>query len=295
MCCCCIAFLVGPDLIFPSFFLRKGGGKENKKEEKIMAEYERCLRFDIITPIRELLRQGQLWINKDKLIEFKMTVFYDSPWIHVNPALDRKCGLWSRIMFNRYKIIPKGCMQCWKLSAHPGNLDEAFKMLELQKRLGLASKTGMELRDYSGNLDGWTSIWHCPLGCGLKKAREQHSLVEKAIQEKFGMDAPELVLKRGCTEMEKGIGASDKWETTATWEFKEKLIEAVFIPWPDASPPQYLEPYIKKKWIERAASCGDSTYLKHCEKPIISPLVFYHESDHKNEDFEPLKEIGEGP
>jgi len=232
------------------------------------------LQFDIITPIQGLFKQGHLWINKDGLIETKMVFPYNSPWIFVNPAKDRDCGFWSKIMFNCYKIIPMGCMKCWKLAAKPRNLDEAFKMLTLQRKLGLPSKTGMEQRDYSGNLGGWASIWHCSLDYGLKEAKEQYSLVKEKIQEEVG-DLP-LILKKGCTAMEKVMGPSDKWQTTEDWRIKENLIEEAFAPWPIFSPPKYLEPYVIKTWIEQAAAHGDSTYLKYCEKPIVTPIVTYN-------------------
>lgn len=235
------------------------------------------LQFDIITPIQGLLQQGRLWINKDGLIETKMVFPHDSPWLFVNPDKERDCGLWSKIMFNYYKIIPKGCMKCWKIATKPRTLDEAFKMLAFQEKLGLPSKTGMETRDYSGNLGGWASIWHCSLSYGLEEAREQYALVKKKMQDEFG-ELP-LVLKRGCTAMEKVMGPSDKWKTTEDWEIKERQIEAAFAPWPVFTPPKYLEPYIKRRWIEYAAAHGDLTYLKYCSNPINPSLVFYHRGE----------------
>jgi len=254
-----------------------------------MAKYEELCFFDILEPIKGLLDRGVYWINLDGLVETKVAISHLSPWRHAKHAEDRSCAFCAQVLFTYYHILPKDCMNCWKIVAHPKDYAQACEMLELQKEFGVPSKTGMEERQYSGSLGGWSSFWYCPLDGGLDEARTVFTLVEQTVRKRFGEDAPKVILKRGCTEMEKMAGPSDKWQYPLTAQIKEQLVRAAYVPRISHPHPRMLEVHIEKKWIEWAAAHGDLSYLKEVESPIISPQVFYHESEHKVEDFEPLK------
>ena len=255
-----------------------------------MALYEDLCFFDVLAPIRGLLERGSCWINKEGQVESKIVISYQSPWLHAKHAEDRTCGFWTRIMFVFYKILPRGCVNCWKVVSRPRNLDEAYKMFALQKKLDLPSKTGMEQRGYSGHYGGWGSFWYCPLGGGLEGARETFAKVEEQIKREFGKDAPEVILKRGCTEMEKMAGPSDKWEYPKEVEMKERMINAVWVPQFTSPPqPKMLKVHIERQWIEWAAEHDDLTYLEQCDRPIISPQVHYNGSIHSDKDFCPIE------
>ncbi len=255
-----------------------------------MALYEELRFVDLVAPMLPLIHAKRWQINLDKKFEVAPGRGYDenSPWIHTKFDGDRNCGLWSGVMFKVFRIVPKGCFDCWKVVTRPRNLKETMAVLELQKKMNLPSKVGMEQRDYSGKLGGWGAFWYCPLGGGLAGARKHHRMVEKAVHKKV---SPELnvFLKRACTEMEMGLGPTEKWVYQKEWEMFEELIVASFEPLAEPGlAPKFLEMHVMRKWIEWASSHGDETYLEYVDNPIVSDYDRYNGSIHRDKDFGPI-------
>ena len=255
-----------------------------------MALYEELRSVDLVAPMLHLLRSKQYLINLDGKFDAAPGRGYneDTPWLHARFPCDRKCNLWSKIMFGVYRIVPKGCFDCWKVVTKPRNLKEAMKMREMQVEMDIPAKVGMEKRDYTENIGGWGAFWYCPLDGGLAGARKHHAMVEKAVHKEIAPDL-DVFLKRACTELEMGLGPTENWEYPKEWEMLENLIEAAFEPFPDAGlAPKLLDVHVIRTWIDYAAAYGDKTYLDYVDEPFTKGYVQYNGSIHADKDYEPI-------
>ena len=258
-----------------------------------MALYEELREIDVLAPIAAQLRAGVFklrLIDGEIRIAAKTSIKIDKPWIDAKYCTERKCDLWLTTYFKYYRIIPRGCRNCWKVVFKPRNLKEAFEVLDLQHKQGFPSKTGMEERPHSGGQGGWSSFWYAPLRGGLAGGRRLHRTVQRDLKQRFGRGA---VLKRGCTEMERhtfqsGLGKSDEWEKGAEFfDKKEALLATV---WrlnkvKMESPPPMQVAYITMKWIEHEAEFGDSSHQDYCDGPLLEGLMNYEKSVHSERDF----------
>ena len=262
--------------------------KEEKERDREFNYEELCF-FDVLEPIKHLLDRGIYWINREGLIESRTSISHESPWLFGARLGDRECRFWGAIIFAFYGFIPRGCQNCWKVVGHPKDLEEAIEVWKFQRKLGVPSKTGMEQRNYSGHLGGWSSFWYAPLDGGLVGGRRLFESIKRALRKEFGNEAMKVRLKRGCTEMEQKVGPTDGWKYRIEHEIREKLIKAAFAPTFDAEVPKVLEVSIKKQWIEWAATHGDMSYLKYTQGKIIRSPVWYDGSIHSEKDLGPVE------
>ena len=258
-----------------------------------MGLYEELREIDVLGPIAPQLERGIYKIEEvdgKPRITGNTVVKIGKRWIDAKFCPERECANWLYVYFKYYRIIPRGCRNCWKVVFRPKNLKEAFEVLDLQRKQGFPSKTGIEERPHSGNQGGWSSFWYAPLRGGLAGGRRLHRTVQRDLKQRFGRGA---VLKRGCTEMERhtfqsGLGKSDEWEKGAEFfDKKEALLATV---WrlnkvKMESPPPMQVAYITMKWIEHAAEFGDASHLDYCDGPLLEGLMNYEKSVHSERDF----------
>lgn len=244
--------------------------------------YDELSLGDILSPITRQLREGRLILGIDGRITDKARIDSERPWITAVEEKERNCSKWLTIYFSIYRIIPLGCRNCWKVAFHPKTLADAFETLEIQREMGISSKTGLEKRRQTGAEGGYSSFWYVPLGGGLSKGRGIFEEVEKILEERLGY-SDGLILKRGCTEIEHFffniLGNSQNWDKRAdAFNATERLLDSVF-----DIPKEYLglapkicENRIKKDWIEWAFEHGDETYLKYTGgRSLVPPLFNY--------------------
>jgi hypothetical protein len=88
----------------------------------------------------------------------------------------------------------------------------------------------------------------------------------------------QVILKRGCTEMEHEAGPSDQWEVSDEQVVIETLVREWIVLTPDIKEqPQPIIWRTMRKWIEHARMNGDKTYLKFTAgKPIVPGYITYH-------------------
>ena len=189
-----------------------------------MAIYNDLRRRDILIMCFDLLKSGFLVIRDvDGKIDFgPATSAWDVPWHYVVQKGTLNCLLWSKVMFNVVfkkapvsltdgKVwVPSGCQQCFKVVARPKTLKQLFATVELQKRLNWHAKCGIEHRAHVFGLYG--AYWYSR---GLEQGVECYKRVRAAVDDDplLGADV-DVILKRGCTEMEMMAGPSDKYELT---------------------------------------------------------------------------------
>ncbi len=249
------------------------GRKLGMKDEKF---FDDMAKIDVLRPIEGALRDHMLLLGNDGIVRSRLRArLIDSDWIHIRRASDRICGKWMRFYWEVYKLLPKGCMGCWKICMKLNTLEQAMAVHQLQERMDLPSKTGIEKRFYAES--PFSAFWYSPLAEGLEGARKLHKKISKQVHRECDSSI-KVVLKRGCTELEIGLGPSDTWERPEGADALELLLDATFEDPPSTVPTTQIERvHIYANWrlhwrtIERARS-----------------LITYMGSIHNERDYPPV-------
>lgn len=237
--------------------------------------YSKLERFDICSILEPLLNAGY-YIGENDRITKRSTLTHRTPWCHIYPANNKECGLWHGVLFNHFKIIPKGCHECWKVVVRPRTLKELFALEEVEQSLGHPAKCGIEVRAYTpAHYGGYF------YNNSLDEGRACYEMVRKAMDEHIGKDVG-VILKRGCTEMEIFGGPSPFWAIKPEDEELEDYVadrldvRGAF----GVRQPDFMKTSVHKRWIQWAFSNNDKTYLEYTGgKPLYPPAVLYHEGD----------------
>lgn len=179
-------------------------------------------KVDIVNTVREDIQRGIARIEGKKIVYNISQFNADTPWIFAELPKDRECGKWHKVYFDKFHILPRGCMHCWKVVARPKNLDELLGVRKLQAKMGLPSKCGVEMRPSETYKGIHLAFWYGPLG-DLEGSRELCKVVRRRVRGALSLDTP-VILKRGCTEMENTFGPSHLWEYTPEMRFMEDLL-----------------------------------------------------------------------
>lgn len=247
-----------------------------------MGLYEKMKAMDVVDPIAADVRNKAVELTDEKIVVTEKLVD-DMPWIHQRLAEDRECTRHSTVYSKLYGFIPQNCHHCFKIVARPKTLRDLFKVREIQKKLDRPSKCGIEEREHVHALYG--AYWYCPISEGLKGARELYQTVRAEVEESLG-EGTSVILKRGCTEMELAHGPSDRWTYTAADAQREMHLDGHYeVKRRERVQPAYIENRTIRRWIEWAYSHGDNTYLDYTDGPLTRPVVTYHDSEHRDEDF----------
>jgi hypothetical protein len=223
---------------------------------------------DPIEDFQKLFENRGLHIRDDGKIEPNMGRTWNSPWVHIRIAGNRDCFLWKDVMFPAYNFVPSGCQSCWKTVVRPSTLEQLMGLYEIQKKLDLPSKCGIELREYVHGLYG--GYFYAD---SLEEGREQYRIVREAVPAEIP-----VILKRACTEYEMKIGPSNKWEVTEYQKKIERYISDIFVSDVKRIPqPEFLVENVMKKWVRWAYAHGDPTYKLYTGAMKLYPdYVTYH-------------------
>ena len=264
-----------------------------------MGLYEELCAADVLGPIEGEIDSGRMQIHEidgQAKILLRKNYLPHGPWVNALISTDRLCPKWVGIYFKFYRFIPKGCRHCWKIVWTGDTFEQLMKINEIQQEMMLESKCGIERRANTGKLGKYQGFWYAPLNKGLDGARKlRKELLERLMREPV-LGGPNLILKRGCTEMEQQWPPSDKWDEYAEkfgWDRDEALCNAVFVDDHEYKPiPLLMKVNVMKGWMEYAAAHGDETVNKFADKPLIVPLMKYERSIHSGKDY-PGYEVGE--
>ncbi len=152
-----------------------------------------------------------------------------SPWIFIKRGRFRKCSLWQfwEEMFPTFDgapYIPVGCQSCWKVVIRPKNVFELFMLYEVLKASDLPSKCGTDLRSYTPPYGGFV---YCD---SIDQGKEYFSLLQPMVAEQVSPEtAGKMILKRGCTELDRKM-PSDQWKLTEGQVLLERYLNDIFIP-----------------------------------------------------------------
>ena len=247
-----------------------------------MGLYEKMKAMDVVAPVAADVKNKAVELTDEKIVVTEKLV-EDMPWVHQRLAEDRECTRHSTVYSKLYGFIPQNCHHCFKIVVRPKTLRDLFKVREIQKKLDRPSKCGIEEREHVHALYG--AYWYCPISEGLKGARELYKTVRAEVEASLDQGTG-VILKRGCTEMELAHGPSDRWTYTAAHAQQEMHLDSRYeVKRRDKIQPEYLEARTIRRWIEWAYSHGDATYLDYTDGPLTRPVVTYHDSKHRDEDF----------
>lgn len=249
-----------------------------------MAMYEELCGRDIIAKLGPNLGPGRMQISsttgKIVMPEF---IAPEIPWIVTKIPQELKCRLPFSVFFqifgNDIGMPPIVCQGCYKVVVRPRNLDELFKLQQLQEDIFteddriLGCKLGIEKRLFVHGLYGGYFY-----NRGWAKGKSCYNFVRKVIDKEISPEVP-VILKRACTEMEMKFGDSRKWEITDRQRAIEQALYSCFQEEPVTAPqPDYVKIHIMRTWVEWACMYGDSTYLNHTDKPIHAEYIHYHDN-----------------
>jgi hypothetical protein len=160
-----------------------------------MKEYERLLAIDVIQPVERLIDQGQLDVDADShIIPNHKFRFADHSWVHHEVDNERRCSKWMDVYWNRYRLISSGCFGCWKIVVTPETLKQLFAVHELQAKMDLPSKCGMERRPNTQGL--YHGFWYAPLSEGLEGGRKLYKKIRKEMKQNGILNKVPIILKR---------------------------------------------------------------------------------------------------
>jgi hypothetical protein len=233
------------------------------------------------------MRGWRLRVTDGKLVPPDSYQLPMVPWHYNKSAFD--CVLWSTVMFNCVgqsfdrPFIPSRCQNCFKVVIEPRTIVELFALDKLMDgELGKAvpaCKCGIEVRDYVGRRFGGYVY-----GIGFEQGKRNYKVTREMIDDHplLGPEVP-VILKNGCTEMERATGGSHNWRLTEKQQITERWIEehVAYTPHIIGQPPHIVR-HIHGKWIRFAWVFGDrkNAELFTGGKPIeLSPVTFHeHES-----------------
>lgn len=260
-----------------------------------MSYYKEISQDNLIRLLAGKLRSGAFSLrSSDQRFVANVQFLWDTPWVHVNPSYRSNCYLWKDITFHEIieknlprekQFAPAGCQECFKVVVRPKTLKQLFALQELQERMQLPSKCGIEIRQsVFGNYGGYF------YNRGLEEGLECYKKVrlEVDVDRELGPGV-KVLLKRACTEMEHGLGPSNKWELTkGQLDFEIKLRNHFVDDIPMCKQTEESKNYVKARWIERAYDVGDETVFEYnAGEPLHPDYVTYH---HLLEEYEEKKQ-----
>ena len=187
------------------------------------------------------------------------------------------------IVFNKTRVIPRFCFDCYKILIEPRTVVELFKLLMVFERIALpddnSRKCMIEGReDSSGAYKGFI---YCR---SIKEGKKVLDIMQKVVADEVSPDIP-VVLKRGCSEYtaaypmyspsEPGV---KPMEYNKAWQAYEDLIDSnlnitekgpavvnagddiVYTP---------AEIFAMHYWLRYAATIGDKSYLKLTDREVL--------------------------
>ncbi len=239
--------------------------------------YDDLRNQDLIEMMGPAVANGTYRVQLDGKLKADTGMTSESPWHHVNFIEGINCELWHQIMFDIVgqktgKFIPKACQECWKVVVRPRTLKELFTLLDVQLRLDLPSKCGIERRASVSGLYGGYFYTE-----SLKQGLERYEQVRAEVDQHLSPDV-EVRLKRACTEFELAFPDSRTW-SVKDWQLPVEALTEAFITQDNLTmkqPPMVLV-HVHRRWIEWAYQNGDVTYLEYTGgKPLYPPATTYH-------------------
>ena len=260
-----MSFLQSPEYIYNKMQL--GGDVKRWSEEDWFSFFSRLQSMNFIWDGEDGRLRQKGWIGLTN----------HTPWIHAKSTPSKHCSLDHNIIFNNWNIIHPRCLECWKVVVSPKNFHELMLLEELQQKMDVDCKCGIELRDYTPRHYGGYFY-----NCSLDEGREKYKLVKDAVSEFVSPECgATTILKRGCTEYEMKAGPSLYWNINRQQEKIIDIIESyVDVRRTMGEQSLMLKRNVRLKWVIWAHANGDMSYMDYNGGQKLYPgYVAYHEGD----------------
>jgi hypothetical protein len=274
--------------------LKNGGGM--KKKDTFPALHK----WDLLGKMAPLLHpNGPFVINPmTNIIEVPLDVIskaFETPWVHLKQSNHRRCKIYQDIFVGCLKVLPKQCVNCWKVVFRPQYIKDMLNLIPLMeglvKKHGFCCKLGCEERTWTSGVYGKWGLWGC---YWYNDSKEDGLKCWKIVLDAISADESlrhllddrdedgypaRLVLKRGCTEFElMEFGDSIAWTWTKEAQEWERVV------WEnlkeqDMSPVQgeLIKNHVIDRWFKHAHHAGDPTVMEFNEGTMLwRSTRYYH-------------------
>lgn len=223
--------------------------------------------------------------NFDKLDNLNLD--YKETQIFRRNTVDLNCDRHFKV-FNKYKIIPKYCFDCYKIQIDVINVINLIKLFFIFNKINLKNnnirKCLVETRNkVIGNYKGYVFC------TGLNEARELIELFSNEIKE-AGIIIKEIKIKHGCTEFYKeypeyeeiNYNGEQKFKYQNNWKKKEGLLDERLqnehmqnekVVGPTINKINLSDILIIRNWLAYASLIEDKSYTQVFSKEIKSNFI----------------------
>ena len=224
--------------------------------------------------------------NFDKLNNLSFE--YKETQIFRRNKVDLNCDRHFKV-FNKYKVIPKYCFDCYKIQIDVINVINLIKLFFIFNKIDLENnnirKCVVETRNkVSGNYKGYVFC------TGLNEARKLFELFSNEIKQS-GIIIKKIKIKHGCTEFYKvypeyeeiNYDGEQKFKYQNDWKKKEDLLDENLqnehiknekVVGPTINKVSLSDILIIKNWLAYASLIEDKSYTQVFSKEIKSNFVF---------------------
>lgn len=243
--------------------------KQKAQEEEIPSLIEQLTAFNVLQKFDHLLDQGWFIDPDSRKMTCRQGLDHKREWMFVNPDHEMSCNLYQEI-FKICNFIPERCRGCWKVVVKMHTVRQLFDLWQWQikwtkgfEHKGRYCKCGPEKRLWVRENYG-AYFYTSSQAEGQTRKRE----VVEELTKLFGLGSTGkyddgkigISLKRGCTEMELGLGPSTEYVKTKFDLYREARI-LDFIDRPKINPilPREVEEFVLLKWFKYAWKINDMT------------------------------------
>lgn len=244
---------------------------------------------DTLTLLQPLVNSGTGVVDREtNRIVLRGTPGIHTPWVHQKHIVELDCRLWHKIMFDivnprlapEARFVPSGCQSCWKVVVRPKTVVQLFLLHELQSKMDIPSKCGIERRSTVEGLYGgyFYNLSH-------EAGEECYIKVREAVDGYPGLGPDvKILLKRACTEYEAAFPCSSTWEIKPhQMEFEKAIQDSLLVKDEDKEVEKGQPAIVKRKvfreWVEFAYENGDMTARQlNGGAPLFAPYETYHNS-----------------
>lgn len=226
--------------------------------------------------VKQLFLNGQDALSKDENLRSEVyTQFFrgiiDHNWPDHHPGGCKR----DMAVFHRFKVIPRYCFDCYKISIEPRTVIELFKLMFFFEKLDLPDdNTRKCMTEKRAQVSGfYKGFIYCR---GIKEAEKIVNMIQKPIAEEISKKIP-ITVKRGCSEYALAFpeyAQIGKGKTMMAykeeWQVYENMVDENFVVDAELSESDThnhssytLDEYVTMfYWLQYAAAIGDMSYLK---------------------------------
>ena len=226
--------------------------------------------------LAKLIKKSNM-IIKDNINEFK----FDSTQIYRRNPINLNCKRHFKV-FNKFKIIPKFCFNCFKIQIEPENIFKLFKLFFIFDKLKILQNNTRKcmIETRSNVLGSYKGFIYCS---STDEANEIVKLIAPILNKHV---IGKIKIKRGCSEFgdafpnykEINKNATNFMKYNNEWKEKERIIdidekEDNLILKNSLSGLSISDLLIMNNWLNYAKKINDFAYKDICEDMFYSDFI----------------------